>query len=285
MKTWGSWASSPEFRPEFTLSPPFPSLRTFGGPRRPIWVTLENQIPPSGVIQWKLYDPAQGSEERAMRRGIKIRWGALLTVGFMGGSLAAQEQAPKRPDPPRWTFSSRSVALSGLTPDGKFAWFSVGRESYDYGVSIRLQSGLALDADNDGREQIEIERALSPASIWGAVDFQTGTFALARPSGEPIDPVSIHGNPRAALHKIDFDDRDYLYVFLVRPKTGAWWARVGDGGPDDEDGTSDHRIGLLLSALRPFEGSPPPPERIDRDDLVFAIDPNRLDAFAAGVRE
>lgn len=214
-----------------------------------------------------------------------MMWGALMGVLLWATPIDAQGETPRPSDPPRWTFSDRSAGLSGLTPGAKVTWFSISREFYDYGLSIRQRSGTVLDADQDGQERIELDRDLSPASIWGAVDFATGAFALATPSGRPIDLVAIHGNPRSALRKIDFEDREYLYAFLVRPNVGAWWARIGDGGPEDDDGESNRRIGLPLSAMTPFEGSPPPPDKIDRADLVFAIDPNRLDVFAAGVRE
>ncbi|HEV7669330.1 MAG TPA: hypothetical protein VGS22_12465 [Thermoanaerobaculia bacterium] len=212
-----------------------------------------------------------------------VLWSVVLAGTLLWGAPLVAQKRP--PAPPRWTFFSRSASLSGLTPGAKITWFSISREFYDYGLSIRLRNGTATDLDNDGQEKIEIDGDLSPASIWAAVDIATGAFALATPSGRPIDLVAIHGNPRSSLHKIDFEDRDYLYAFLVRPNVGAWWARIGDGGPDDEDGESNRRIELPLAVMAPFEGSPAPPDRIDRDDFVFAIDPNRLEVFAAGVRE
>ena len=220
-----------------------------------------------------------------MRGRVPGVWGTLVCMSLLSAPLGAQGGTPKRPEPPRWSFSGRSAALSGLAPGAKVAWFSISREFYDHGLSIQLRNGTTVDLDNDGQERIEIDRDLSPASIWAAVDFATGAFALDTPSGRTIDRVAIRGNPRSALRKIDFEDRDYLYAFLVRPNVGAWWARIGDGGPDDEDGAPNRRIEVPLGIMTPFEGSPAPPDRIDRDDLVFAIDPNRLEVFAAGVRE
>ncbi len=212
-------------------------------------------------------------------------WGNVAFVSLFFAATGAQGESPRPTAPPRWEFFPRSVAVSGLAPGAKVAWFSISREFYDYGLSVRQRGGLVTDTDQDGTEAIELDRELSPASIWGAVDFAAGTFALAQPSGAPVDLVAIHGNPRSALRKIDFEDRDFLYAFLVRPDVGAWWARIGDGSPDDEDGEIDRRIALPLSAMSPFDGSTPPPDRIERNDLIFAIDPNRLDVFAAGVRE
>lgn len=212
----------------------------------------------------------------------KALWGALL---FLIAPLGARGEVPKLPEPPHWIFFARSAALSGLTPGAKAIWFSISREFYDYGLSIRFRNGTVSDLDNDGQERIEIDRDLASASIWAAVDITTGAFALDTPSGRPIDPIAIRGNPRSALRRIDFENREYLYVFLVRPGTGAWWARIGDGGPEDGDGEPNRRIELPLGVMTPFEESPAPPDRIDRDDLVFAIDPNRLEVFAAGVRE
>ncbi len=200
-------------------------------------------------------------------------------------SLSLFAALPVSAAPPSIAFVEGTVEISGISRGGQAIWFSVGRSARNFGVTVRQLGGVENDTDSDGIVRIELDEVLAPASVWAAIDSETGWVALARADGSPVDPTVIHGNPRNALRKIDFEDRDLLYVLVARAKIGAWMARVGDGGPDDEDREPNRQIELPLSSMAPLGASPPPLDRLERDDVVLAIDPRSLNVFAAGVRD
>lgn len=189
---------------------------------------------------------------------------------------------------PVWSFPKGSPVLTLAAPTRSAAWFSISREAYDYGVTVRQREGIALDRDGDGLEPVELDRKLSASSVWAAVDLESGTYSVAQPDGEPVDLLSVVGTPRTAESRIEFLDHDYLYVFLVRPRVGAWWARVQDGGPMDGDSESNRRIEVELSGFEPLAptfGIAAPPALTAPGDVVVALDPHSLNVFASRVSE
>jgi len=64
-------------------------------------------------------------------------------------------------------------------------------------------------------------------------------------------------------------------ALVVRPKVGAWGARVGDGGPDDED-PAPGSFRTTLAHLHPLGASPAPPEKFQAEDVVVVVDPNQM---------
>jgi hypothetical protein len=73
------------------------------------------------------------------------------------------------------------------------------------------------------------------------------------------------------------DARGLAEILVVRPGTGAWTLRLGDGGPADEDGAADGRLEAALDRMAPLAGSPPPPSTFQKDDVVLVLDPNLLE--------
>jgi len=179
------------------------------------------------------------------------------------------------------TFAPQAVVVSGVTPGGKVACFSVAREISERTATIVRRPRLAEDDDKDGSVRLELDRKVPFQSIWVAVDLTTGESAVAVPDGYPLHRVDLPGrNLGHGGGKPDWveDDRGYVDVFIVRPGQGAWWGTVGDGGETDDDGAYNGRLIASLVRLHGVGASPPgAPQHFSPHDVVVVIDPNRME--------
>lgn len=206
-----------------------------------------------------------------------LRWG-LLSLCISASALAQPAGGLKALE---ITFQPRAVKVDGITAKGQVVWYSVAREVADDDVAtIVRKSELTTDEDGDGRSQFDLDRDVPLRSIWIAVDLATGRYAVAAPEGYPLrraawrGPGLGRGNPRA--DRVE-DVRTYADVLLVRPEKGAWRLTVGDGGERDDDGLPNGKVAAALDKLRPVTGAAEPPQRFEARDVVFLIDPNRME--------
>jgi hypothetical protein len=204
-------------------------------------------------------------------------WG-LLSLCISASALAQPAGGPKAPE---ITFQSRSVTVDGITAKGQVALFSVAREVADDDVAtIVRRSEMKTDEDGDGKVQLDLDGNVPFRSIWVAVDLATGRSAVATPEGYPLRQAAWLGrglgreNSRA--DRVE-DLRTYADVILVRPEKGAWRATIGDGGALDDDGVADGKVAAALDKLKPLTGAAEPPRRFEARDVVFLLDPNRME--------
>ena len=80
------------------------------------------------------------------------------------------------------------------------------------------------------------------------------------------------------------DTRGYIEALVVRPGTGAWTFRGGDGGVDDDDGQPDGKLALPLDRLVPLAEAPAAPAKAEDRDLWFVLKrhPGDLDPEGRG---
>jgi hypothetical protein len=123
-----------------------------------------------------------------------------------------------------------TVEVSGLTPGGKAAWWSVAHEAQEYHRRVVRRGGIEQDTDNDGRVVLP---ALGPPaihSIWVVVDVASGATTVAAPEGFEIQALEFgpgEGLSGAAPGEVDrlVALREELVVLAVRPGdsgAGAW---------------------------------------------------------------
>jgi hypothetical protein len=204
-------------------------------------------------------------------------WG-FLSLTIYASALAQPAGGPKVPE---IAFQSKSVIIDGITAKGQVALFSVAREVADDDVAtIVRKSEMKTDEDGDGKVQLDLDGNVPFRSIWVAVDVTTGRCAVAAPEGYPLRQVAWRGRglgrDNARADRVE-DLRPYADVILVRPEKGAWRATVGDGGALDDDGAADGKVAAALDHLKPVTGTAEPPQRFEARDVVFLIDPNRME--------
>jgi hypothetical protein len=188
------------------------------------------------------------------------------------------------------TFDAQSVAVSGITPKAQVAWFSVAREISGYAAAVVRRDLVAGDDDGDGVVFYKLDRDVPRQSVWVAVDLSNGAAAVAAPGDFPLrDVTPAHlgrGQGLAGQPEWTELDRPQVELLVVRPGAGAWVLTVGDGGQNDDSPAADGLLVASLSRLRnSLAGGPPAPDAFKAGDLVFAIDPNRLEYFAEKVAQ
>lgn len=174
---------------------------------------------------------------------------------------------------PLLAFDEQGVVISGLTPAGRVALFGVARVGRGFGVSILPHQEVLADEDGDGRISVELD-PVPAKSIWVAVDLTNGRSTAGAPGDFPVRSGSFAkpGDEALAI------DRDFVYVFRVRPGVGAWSARAGDGGEADRDGAPDGTLRPDFAGMQPARGTNvPAPDDGSPGDVYVIIDPNRLD--------
>jgi len=175
---------------------------------------------------------------------------------------------------PAIAFEPAAVNVSGMTPQGRafvfgVAWAADGR------VKTSRHTTFLSDGDGNGEARLDLGTERPDTSVWLAVDFEDGSWTVATTGGAvrearfPWNAVP-YARDRLALHS------EKAYIAIVRPLIGAWLLRVNDGGESDGDGDNNGQIRAGLASFSAFGGSPPPPAKLERGDIVLVVDPERL---------
>ena len=181
------------------------------------------------------------------------------------------------------TFEAKAVVVTGVSPHGQVVWLGVSREFPDGTPLVMRREGIAADADGSGTVRLALDGGVPERSVWVVVDLSTGASAAAPAPGYPRREITfseaqeVYWGLNAAAGGVETirDVRGLVDLLVVRPQAGAWGARVGDGGPDDED-PAPGKLATTLAHLHPVGASPSPPASFRAGDVVVAIDPNRL---------
>ncbi len=207
----------------------------------------------------------------------------LLAAGIGSALLASAASAQTAPAPLSLGFEGQAATVSGATPGGEVIFWSVFRERL---ARVSSRVGKLADrtaADAAGAARFDLGRDVPALSVWAAVDLASGRLALASPSGFQWTPID------ATRRRIDMVlgrlavDRHALAILIVRPGSGSWQLDVFDGGPLDEDGAYDGSLRASLAAFLPDAKSGSAPPRFAKGDVIVAVDPDDLAAFAATV--
>jgi hypothetical protein len=199
-----------------------------------------------------------------------------LLLSLLTLSAAAAGAAPLR-----ITLEKNAVAASGVLPQGRVVLLGVTREigEDDFPV-VRRHLEVLTDEDGDGTVRLPLEQGVPLRSLWAVADLASGDFDAAAPEDFGLRRVNWRGRglERRQDGKDAVEDRRSLVELLVvRPQSGAWALRVGDGGDTDGDGAIDGRLQGVLDQMKPLAGSPQPPSEFEKDDLVVALDPSAME--------
>lgn len=183
--------------------------------------------------------------------------------------------------PFRVTLETDAIKASGVTPGGQVILLGVTREiGEDDFPTVRRHLEARVDEDGDGTVRFPLEGGVPVRSVWAAADLASGDFDAAAPESFGLRRANWRGRglERRQDGKDAVEDRRPLVELLVvRPQTGAWALRVGDGGESDADGVIDGRLQGVLDQMTPLAGSPKPPSTFEKGDLVVALDPSALE--------
>jgi hypothetical protein len=197
------------------------------------------------------------------------------------GTVAAQT--------PSVTVDEFGVRIGGITPGGSAVVLSTSRGTFRGHLDIRSDARLILDADGDGVIQYTPERPVELRSVWAAVDFTTGAYAVAAPPGFPLyvrewQEASFRKDADGAIVGLARSIPRLVFL-LVRPGKGAWLLRAADGGAGDRDGAKNGDLTVAFEDLVAVDGKEKAPKDVKEGDAVIAIDPGQLDVFVTGVRK
>lgn len=208
---------------------------------------------------------------------------------FLGALALIMAHASDAAGPFRLTVGPDALVASEATAKGKVVFLGITREiAPDDVAEIRRRLEVLADEDGDGQVTYKLDQPVAQRSMWVAVDLATGDFDTTAPEGFRLRKVNWRG--RGLKNRPDGRDsvedvRAFAEVLVVRPGTGAWILRLGDGGPDDADGSPDGRLEAALDSMTPLADSPEPPQRFQRDDVVVLMDPNSMEMTLAKVGE
>jgi hypothetical protein len=223
---------------------------------------------------------------RMLRRALAL----MLALCWASPGFAQPQPAPELV----LELEAGALVARGASPNAEVAFFGVAKAIEHYSATVFRRHEVVADADGDGEVRWELDREIPTASVWVAVDLASGKLALAAP---PLSPYGELALPESGVGRgeggrpdwVELDGRVSLDLFLARPGNpgtdrgidrGAWAVRVGDGGPDDDDGESDRRLVTSLARLLPVSGSPGSPGapgHLAAGDVLVLVDPDRME--------
>ncbi|MFY9824608.1 MAG: hypothetical protein WAM82_24740 [Thermoanaerobaculia bacterium] len=205
-----------------------------------------------------------------------LRVGSLVAIGLW---LSAASWAQSRG--PAITFEDNAVVASGLSAGKTVVWFGIER-SVDADYSSTLYQHYTTDTvASDGSARLALDHSVAAASIWVAVDLDTGAFGVAAPASSPLNQTAQTSSSllqgAGALTDQFVDTRVYVLGLAVRPGQGAWLFGGGDGGPRDLDKSANGQLSFALDEFDPLPGSPDAPAKAGSTDTWFVIDPQAME--------
>ncbi len=194
------------------------------------------------------------------------------------------------PVTPSIVFEQNAVVVTDVTPNAQVIIFGIEREVRGFGWHTANVS-VASQSDASGVARLDLQRAISSSSIYAAVDFVTGQYAIASPQGQPPKAVPIGAfrmNDTVAdevkrYETFDFD-RQWVQAICVRPGEGAWRVSL----MDDSSGDSSPLRGTMQMAapqMQAIAGEASSPVKFRPHDILIAIDPYEMDVIALAVSE
>lgn len=185
--------------------------------------------------------------------------------------------------------SGSTVTISGVTPHGKVIFFGVARFVDRTTVTARRLDRIVTDDDGDGVVSIDLGARVPWKSIFAAVDYTSGNYALATPDPSlfPLLPMPVERAAFVAegqgVFKHVVVQHSLCEMLVVRPNVGAWSLIIGEGNKYDQG----HQLGSAtanVSAGNAVDAAmPPAPDRLQKGDVLLLIDRRRMQSWAVQI--
>jgi hypothetical protein len=205
-----------------------------------------------------------------------------LRVWFLvsAGLLIAAASWAQSPGTLPITFADSAVMASGLSAGKTVVWFGIERTvDADYSATLYQHYNTGTVAA-DGTAQLTLDHSVAAASVWVAVDLDTGAYGVNVPVAAflnltlPSSSSLLQGLGSAP--DLFRDTRPYVLGLAIRPGQGAWLFGGGDGGPRDQDGIANGQLSFSLDGFDALPGSPAAPAKAGSTDIWFVIDPQAM---------
>lgn len=176
------------------------------------------------------------------------------------------------------SFEGTSARVSNLSPARPVVLFAVSREFRTGEVTVVPRARIQV-SDAKGEAVLDFGRAVSPFTIFAAIELDSGNFAVEEgSSGKSIvtDAVLLRRGKKDKFNELILGG-SYLEVLVVRPLGGAWRGAFGDGAPGDKSPRQDGAIAFELETLQAvLVPGPPPPDELNATDVVIIVDPRSM---------
>lgn len=140
-----------------------------------------------------------------------------------------------------------------------------------------------------GSVEFDLGREIAARSFWVVFDLTSGSYGAAAASTKPLREKELKNQAfkkesNGKLKKIETHS-DYIYALAVRPGVGVWEVTVGDGGPEDDDGVLDGKIGVSVGRLRKIAKTTGEIDEFQEGDLVAIFVPHQMGYLITEVRK
>jgi len=221
-----------------------------------------------------------------MRRRIHLTLIAMALSLAAHASMGSAEPSLQAATPqPVITYNADGITVTGTTPGGRVILFGISRRPLGVAAST-ARRWLVQTASAAGTVTFTFGSAVPRSSIYAAVDFETGAYAIRTPGTYPLRLATF---PNKALRKSGDAytqlglDRVALEVLCVRPGKNAWQVFLTDCSRRDRDGTCDGKLTVDASALEPLVSDKDDLKDFKQHDVVIMIDPMEMDVMASEV--
>lgn len=181
------------------------------------------------------------------------------------------------------SFEAQTLEADGLTPYADAAVYGLSRGRVGWRVSTLRVATLVNDDNGDGLISLDLPRAPSGSSVWAVIELQSGEMTVSPGPGgrlrEVDSPANALSGSGGTVQHLAEEGRPYLEMVVVRPGSGAWIARLGDGGPADADGVNNGHIHAQFADMSPLGGSGSPPATLQPPDLLLVVDTRTLEFY------
>lgn len=204
-----------------------------------------------------------------------------LVAMFAQVALAADNIAT-----PAISFDADSVIVSNITAAGKVVLIGTSLSMRRNLPIARAERVVLSDDDRDGTIRYKLNYPLPLRSIWIAVDFETGGWAIGGPPGYPVDiqpfpESSLHANAAGEIDSLE-QERHALQVVVVRPTEGAWQIFATQSRPANAEQAKHGKLKVVFEGGKIFEGSKTL-KQLKKGDVVIGLDSRTMQVFATRI--
>lgn len=221
-------------------------------------------------------------------RGVlrRSQFAAALSVVFLVCSTDAAPVA-ENDRTLRISFESTAIVVEGVTPRARVVLFGVERTAGVYSAST-LQVSVTIESDQGGTARHELQRSISPRSIYVAVDSVRGDFVAASPDGtapkvRPAQDIGMRGKEGLEFSAFETESH-WIEAICVRPGHGAWQLSLMDDSASDESPVRG-KVQLGAARMKALGDADASPGRFRPHDVLIAIDPYKLTVVSTTVNE
>jgi hypothetical protein len=187
---------------------------------------------------------------------------------------------------PVLSFDSDSVIVSNVSVAGKVVLFGTSLSTWRNLPLSKAERVVIADDDRDGIIRYKLNYRMPLRSIWIAVDFETGGWAIGGPPGytvdvQPFPESSLHANAAGEIDSLE-QERQAMQVVVVRPGEGAWQIFAAQSRPANAEEAKHGKLKVVFEGANVFESSKTL-KQLKKGDVVIGLDTRSMQVFATRI--